>query len=267
MAAPDVVWKNGRFAQTARRDNWWVSPLLVFLGLGTFIVYATWAAFQGEHYTTGPYISPFYSPELFGDSPHSIFGPKPAWYPAFLPFSPALFILWIPGGFRFTCYYYRGAYYKAFWADPPACAVGEPRKQYCGEAAFPLIVQNIHRYFLYIALIFLVVLTYDVYQALWFTDPGTGQRSFGVGMGTLVLAGNVILLAGYTFGCHSLRHVVGGYLDRLSGSPVRRRLYDCSSRFNRAHMRWAWTSLFSVAFADLYVRLCSMGIWVDWRIL
>jgi hypothetical protein len=182
-------------------------------------------------------------------------------------FSPALLILPFPGLFRLTCYYYRGAYYKAFWADPPACAVGEPRKEYCGEAAFPLIVQNIHRYFLYITLFFLVVLAYDVYQALWFTDSPDGQKSFGIGVGTLVLAANVILLGGYTLGCHSLRHVIGGYLDQLSRSPVRRRLYDCSSCFNRAHMRWAWTSLFSVAFADLYVRLCSMGVWSDWRIV
>jgi len=111
-------------------------------------------------------------------------------------FSPALLILPFPGLFRLTCYYYRGAYYKSFWADPPACAVGEPRKTYCGEAAFPLIVQNIHRYFLYIALFFLAVLSFDVYQALWFTDPSTGQTSFGIGVGTLVLAANVILLGG-----------------------------------------------------------------------
>ena len=49
-----------------RRDLWWVQPLVVFLGLSTFVVYATWAAFQGEHYTSGPYLSPFYSPEIFG---------------------------------------------------------------------------------------------------------------------------------------------------------------------------------------------------------
>ena len=256
-----------RFGETMRRDRWWVQPAIVLTILSSFIVYATWAAFQGRHYAHGPYLSPFYSPELFGDSPHAWFGPRPEWWPGWLVFSPALLILPFPGLFRVTCYYYRGAYYKAFWADPPACAVGEPRTRYRGEAAFPLIVQNIHRYFLYVALGFLVVLTYDVYQALWFTDPATGRTEFGIGVGTLVLAANVTLLAGYTLGCHSLRHVVGGYLDRLSRSPVRRRAYDCSSCLNRAHMRWAWTSLFSVAFADLYVRLCSMGIWSDWRIL
>ena len=139
MSAPDIVWKNGKFGQTSRRDAWWLSPTAVFLGFGAFLVYANWAAFQNSHYTYGPYISPFYSPELFGSSPHALFGPKPSWYPSFLPFSPALFILWIPGLFRVTCYYYRGAYYKSFWADPPACAVSEPRKSYLGERTFPLI--------------------------------------------------------------------------------------------------------------------------------
>jgi hypothetical protein len=256
-----------RFGDTMRRDPWWVQPAIVLTILSSFVVYATWAAFQGRHYAYGPYLSPFYSPELFGDSPHAWFGPRPGWWPGWLVFSPALLILPFPGLFRVTCYYYRGAYYKAFWADPPACAVGEPRRRYRGEAAFPLIVQNIHRYFLYVALGFLVVLAYDVYQALWFTDPATGRTEFGIGVGTLVLAANVTLLAGYTLGCHSMRHVVGGYLDRLSRSPARRLAYDCSSCLNRAHMRWAWTSLFAVAFADLYVRLCSMGIWSDWRIL
>jgi hypothetical protein len=255
-----------RFGETMRRDRWWVQPAIVFVLLSSFIVYATWAAFQNAHYAYGPYLSPFYSPELFGSSPHAWFGPKPEWWPGWLPFSPALLILPFPGIFRVTCYYYRGAYYKAFWADPPACAVGEPRTRYRGESTFPLIVQNIHRYFLYIALGFLVVLAYDVYTALWFTDPATGQTSFGIGLGTLILAANVALLTGYTLGCHSMRHVVGGYLDRLSRAPVRRRAYECSSCLNRAHLRWAWASLFSVAFADLYVRMCSMGIWSDWRI-
>ena len=131
--------------------------------------------------------------------------------------------------------------------------------RYWDESAFPLIVQNVHRYFLYVALLFLLVLSYDVYQALWFTDPVTGEKSFGIGVGTLVLLGNVTLLSGYTLGCHSMRHIVGGYLDRLSRAPVRKRMYDCSTCLNRAHLRWAWASLFSVAFADLYVRLCSMG--------
>ncbi len=240
--------------------------MLVFIGLGTFVVYSTWAAFQGEHYAAGPYLSPFYSPEIFGNSPHALFGPKPAWWPGWLPFSPALLILWAPGGFRFTCYYYRGAYYKSFWADPPSCAVGEPRNVYLGEQTFPLLLQNIHRYFLYVALVFILILASDVWKALWFRDAVTGQTSFGVGVGTLVLAVNVLLLGGYTFGCHSLRHLVGGFLDQLSRSPGRHRAYACVSCLNRRHMLWAWMSLFWVGFTDIYVRLCSMGVWTDWRI-
>ena len=267
MAHAIVPLTRRRFGETMRRDAWWVQPLVVFVILSAFLVYATWAAFQNAHYEYGPYLSPFYSPLIFGDSAHAWFGPKPGWWPGFIPFSPALIILPFPALFRFTCYYYRGAYYKAFWADPPACTVGEPRKRYLGERSFPLIMQNVHRYFLYVALVFLVILASDVYKALWFTDPATGATSFGIGVGTLVLAANVVLLGCYTLGCHSMRHIVGGYLDRLAGRPLRKAAYDCSSCLNRWHMKWAWMSLFGVALTDLYVRLCSMGVLTDWRIV
>jgi len=267
MANAVVPLRRRGFGETLRRDAWWVQPLVVLLVLSAFLVYATWAAFQNAHYEFGPYLSPFYSPVLFGDSAHAWFGPRPGWWPGWLPFSPALLILPAPAGFRLTCYYYRGAYYKAFWADPPNCAVGEPRSGYRGESAFPLIIMNVHRYLLYLALAFLVILSYDVWKALWFTDPVTGRAGFGIGVGTLVLAVNVVLLGGYTLGCHSLRHLVGGYLDRMSGAPVRRTTYQCVSCLNRAHMRWAWMSLVWVAFSDLYVRLCSMGVWTDLRLL
>ncbi|MEM7355524.1 MAG: succinate dehydrogenase [Acidobacteriota bacterium] len=249
-----------------RRDAWWVQPLLVFMGLGTFVVYSTWAAFQGEHYTSGPYLSPFYSPELFGDSPHAWFGPKPAIWPTWLPWSPAFLILWAPAGFRFTCYYYRGAYYKAFWGDPLNCTVGEPRKSYRGENSFPLILQNVHRYFLYLALAFIVMLAYDSWKGFWFT-AADGSTSFGIGVGSLVLTLNVIFLGGYTLGCHSLRHLVGGRKNCLSNAPGQAMSYRCVSCLNRKHMNWAWMSLVWVGFSDLYVRLCSMGVWTDWRIL
>ena len=171
-----------RFGETGRQDAWWIQPVLVFLGLSTFLVYSTWAAFQGDHYTYGPYLSPFYSPEILGSSAHSWFGPKPAAWPAWLPFSPALLILPIPAFFRLTCYYYRGAYYKAFWADPPSCAVGEPRASYWGENSFPLSLQNVHRYMLFLSAGVLLILAFDVWKAFWFADPTTGIESFGVGI-------------------------------------------------------------------------------------
>jgi hypothetical protein len=257
MSSIDVPLSKGGFGRTARKDNWWVEPLLVFLGFSAFIIYSTWAALQNAHYEYGPYLSPFYSPLLMRNAP--------SWWPAFMPFSAAMLILWAPGGFRFTCYYYRGAYYKAFWADPPSCAVGEPRMSYWGERKFPLIIQNIHRYFLYLALIFIVLLAYDAYKALWWDTNGV--KTFGIGVGTLVMIVNPILLGCYTLGCHSLRHLVGGGLDILSKAPTRKAAYDCVSCLNRRHMMWAWFSLFWVGFTDIYIRLCSMGIITDWRIL
>ena len=262
--APLPLYRRG-FGETMRRDAWWIQPLVVFTLLSAFIVYATWAAFQNANYRYGSYLSPFYSPELFG-SPEALFGPKPAWWPGWLVFSPALLILPFPGLFRVTCYYYRGAYYKAFWADPPNCAVGEPRKSYLGERYFPLILQNIHRYVLYIALLFLIILASDVWKALWFTAPD-GTRHFGIGVGTIVLLANVVFLSCYTLGCHSFRHIVGGFHDEISKHRGQQVAYDCASCLNRWHMRWAWTSLFTVAFADVYIRLCAMGIWHDWRVL
>ena len=256
----------GSFGQTMRTDKWWVQPVAVGVGLFIAIVYLTWGALQGEFYTFGHYLSPLYSPELFGDTPEALFGPKPGIWPEWLPWSPAFLILWAPAGFRVTCYYYRGAYYKAFWADPPSCSVGEPRETYLGERSFPLIMQNVHRYFLYLALIFIVILSYDAWRALWFIDPATGEETLGLGVGTLVLTLNAILLGGYTLGCHSLRHLVGGGLNVLFDKPVRRTAHACVGCLNKRHMLFAWMSLFWVCFTDLYVRLCSMGIWTDWRI-
>jgi hypothetical protein len=268
--------------ETSRTDMWWVQPAVVVLVFGSFIGYSTWAAFQNDHYTYGNYLSPMYSPALFSDPTesakteskgqrakdqehHTFFGAKPGWWPAWLIFSPALLIFPFPGLFRFTCYYYRGAYYKSFWADPLNCAVGEPRASYWGENSLPLILQNVHRYALYFAIIFIVLLTYDAIQGFFFyTENG---RRFGVGVGTLVLVLNAVLLGGYTFGCHSFRHLVGGSKDRLSESPTQKQIYDCVSCLNRSHMAWAWCSLFWVAFTDIYVRLCSMGIWTDFRVV
>jgi hypothetical protein len=267
QAIPVKIVPQG-FGETRRRDWWWLEPMLVLTVFTTFIAYTTWAAFQNAHFEHGPYLSPLYAPVLWGDSAHSWFGPQPAWWPALLPFSPALLILPFPGLFRFTCYYYRGAYYKAFWADPISCTVGEPRgASYWGERWFPLILQNVHRYFAYIAVIFIGLLSYDVWLGLWFTDPATGVTAFGIGVGTLVMAINVVLLAGYVFGCHSLRHVLGGRKDEISKSTVSQACYNCTSALNGRHMLFAWCSLFSVGLTDVYIRLCSMGVLTDTRLL
>lgn len=250
------------FGSTLRRDAWWVAPALTALVLGSFGLYATWAAAVNAHYEWGPYLSPFYSPLV-----------QAAWW----PLSPAFLILVFPLGFRVTCYYYRKAYYRAFFLDPAGCAVGEPRHDYKGETRL-FLFQNVHRFFMYAAVVFIFILSYDVYLAMRWPVAGVlptgemapGAREFGVGIGTLVMALNVVLLAGYTFGCHSLRHLVGGGVDCFScarAGRARYRLWRGVSALNRNHMIWAWCSLFSVALADLYIRLCASGVIADLRIL
>jgi hypothetical protein len=281
MAYADTLPQQRKFGQTTRPDAWWVQPLAVFLGFTAFIVYSTWAAFHplyglGNcaywfHANGADYLSPFFSPQLFYPAQcpetavHAWFGVQPSWWPSWLIFSPAFLVLWAPAGFRFTCYYYRGAYYKAFWADPLNCAVGEARKSYLGERHLPLIIQNVHRYFMYLAVIFIGILGYDAWRSFWFTENGVDH--FGIGVGSIVLTLNVVFLASYTFGCHSLRHLIGGFLDEPSKQPVCAKGWSCVSCLNRRHMDWAWTSLFWVGFTDVYVRLCAMGIWHDFRIL
>ena len=251
------------FGETLRRDTWWVSPLLVLISFSAFLLYGTWSAMQMDGYTWGPYFSPFHAPEIWGPTEHAWFGPRPSWFPEIV-FYPALLILPFPGLFRLSCYYYRGAYYKGFWADPAACAVGEPRTSYRGERPFPNWLQNLHRYAMYVALVFIAMLSYDAWKAFWFLDMGNVH--FGIGLGTVIMWANVVLIALYTLGCHSLRHVIGGFKDRLTGQPVRAACYGMCSRLNSRHGLWARWSMFSVAFADLYIRLCAGGYVTDWRI-
>ncbi len=116
--------------KTERNDPWWIVPAITFFALSAFVVYATFRTFEGKYYEFQNYLSPFYSPTIVVS--FEIFGHK-------IHISPALWILPIPLIFRFTCYYYRKAYYRAFFWDPPACAVGEAvsRKDYSGESRFP----------------------------------------------------------------------------------------------------------------------------------
>lgn len=249
------------FGATERRDNWWIGPLATALGLGAFGLYSTFRAIYNAEYHLGIgtgeleshayLLSPFYSPLI-------VLPFLPAWI------SPAFLVLWAPGGFRLTCYYYRKAYYRAFFADPVACSVGEPRNEYAGERKL-FLFQNLHRYFLYFALLFLVILSTDVVlSCIWPTE--NGGKTFGISLGTLVLATNVALLSMYTFGCHSLRHLVGGNVDCYSCVALggaRQTAWQKVSILNRKHMLFAWLSLFMVGFTDLYVWMVAKGVFTD----
>jgi hypothetical protein len=260
----------GGFGATERKDQWWIGPLATGLGFGAFIIYSTFRAFYNADYQLGMgtetlpehsyMISPFYSPLILLPLP-----PALAWV------SPAFLILWAPAGFRVTCYYYRKAYYRAYFLDPVACAVGEPSRfcgfkrghDYKGETRL-LIFQNLHRYFLYLALLFIVFLAFDVLLACrW-------PNGFGVSVGTLVMAVNVALLTLYSTSCHSFRHVVGGRRDRFSGTVSGRisyRLWTWATALNEHHMLWAWLSLFSVGFTDFYIWLVASGTITDIRLI
>jgi hypothetical protein len=256
-----VILPTARLGATRRVDRWWIPPLTIAVGFAIAGGYATWAIFQGNNYFAAPYLSPFYSPCLAAQCPEEVRFIGLSWW----PFSPAILMMGAILGFRGTCYYYRKAYYRAYFLDPPACAVEEHRgAKYRGETAFPWILQNLHRYFLYLSLPILAFLWYDTLQAFNFG----GQ--FGIGLGSLILLTNVVLLTGYVFGCHSLRHLVGGRTDCYSCvnfAGARHGTWKFMSIFNRRHMFFAWTSLILVCIADLYVRLVSMGVFSDPRLI
>ena len=244
--------------KTLRTDRWWLQPTITVAVLVSFIIYATFRAFEGANYFAEPLISPFYSPCLSSDcvAGSSLLGQPFGHVVLFgLAISPALFILIFPLGFRMTCYYYRKAYYRSFWQSPPACAVAEPHKSYSGETKAPLIVQNGHRWFFFAGLIFNTILTLDAILA--FRNP---EKQWGhMSVGTLVLLLNATLLWGYSLSCHSCRHTVGGRLRNFSKHPVRYKMWSFVSKLNEKHQNFAWVSLFGVAFADLYVRLVATG--------
>lgn len=252
MAGSPTLMPESRLGSTLRRDAWWIEILPIIVVMGGFSIYATLRAFEGKYFEWGPYLSPFYSP---------LIDPEKHWW----HHSPALLILAGPLGFRATCYYYRKALYRAFLFDPPACAVGEPTgRHYRGETAFPFILQNVHRYFFYLAVLFICFLWYDAIRSFFF------DGHFGIGVGTLVLTLNVIFLSLYTFSCHSLRHLAGGKLDCFSCATFGRSRFEAwrfSTFLNEHHMLFAWCSLFSVGFADFYVRMVSSGAIHDLRLL
>ena len=242
------------FLRTLRTDAWWFEPALIAVGLSVFLGYLTLSAFLDEwNYEIGPYLSPVFEPRLAD--------PFDAWY-----FSPALLILWIPVGFRATCYYYRRAYYRSYFLSPPACAVGDLQRKYSGEGSFPLILQNLHRFFLYGAIVFVPLLWIGALHGFYNThevvDGNAADTGLGIGLGSIVLCVNAFLLMMYTFSCHSFRHLIGGGLDCFSCSGIaraRKRLWDRVSVWNVNHRLWAWTSLVWIVFTDVYVRLVANG--------
>lgn len=244
-------------AAAKNRLPWWVGPITVTVVLTGFAIYSLVVVFllplgaypRGE---STYLLTPFYSPQV---------GSPVGWL------SPAIFVLWIPLGFRVTCYYYRKAYYRAFFWDPPACQSGaqqrEPRNSYRGERAL-FVFNNIHRYFLYGSIMVAAFLWYEA--AISFFPGG----SFGVTVGSIIFLVNIVLVSAYTFSCHSFRHLVGGKKDCYScirGGNFRRQLHNKVSILNGQHALWAWLSLFSLLITDVYIRLLLAGVVTDIRLV
>lgn len=249
---------------TLRTDRWWSAPLATDIGLAAFIIYATIRAFWGSAYWVPEYhyLTPFYSPCISascmpGSSHLGVWLPEfPSWVPLGMLVLPLLFL------FRFTCYYYRKAYYRSAWLSPPGCAIPEPRAGYTGETRLPLIIQNSHRYFFYVGFALATLNSYDAIMAF---HSDTGPHGFGFGLGNILLIVNVSLLWAYTGGCHSCRHLVGGRLKHFSKHPVRYWFWSKVTWFNERHMQFAWITLGTLALTDFYVMLVASGTISDLR--
>jgi hypothetical protein len=249
------------FGATERRDRWWIGPVFTATALSAWLLYYFVVAWQGAYYSAGPYLSPFYPSYVHAANPadtsptNAFFGYGPTWWPWFI--TPALFLGFLPGVFRLSCYYYRKAYYRAFVGMPPACAVGPRRTDYRGETGL-LVIQNLHRYTLYIAIALLPILFFEAFRSFsWKGQPG-------VGVGSVLLMTNCILLTGYTFGCHAWRHLIGGRLDCFSCdglSQSRHSAWSWSTWLNARHQEFAWSSLVAIFAADAYIRLFAHG-WI-----
>ncbi|HWL96646.1 MAG TPA: hypothetical protein VNP20_04825, partial [Nocardioidaceae bacterium] len=163
-------------ARTLRTDRWWFPPAIQAAGLLAWVAYAVSRTAMKQDYWVEQYhyLTPFYSP-----CTSTACIPEAAHFGTFMPdfwFIPAYAVLSLPFLllFRLTCYYYRKAYYRAFWLSPPACAVAEPHQKYTGETRFPLIGQNLHRYFFYAAVIISLINTYDAILAFRTADGEFG---------------------------------------------------------------------------------------------
>lgn len=265
-APPSGVNGPGRAAvaaRTLRTDRWWVPPLVTAVGLIAWLTYATVRVFMQKDYFVGDYnyLTPFYSPCVsngcVADAAHIGRFLPDVWFVPYAALTLPFLLL-----FRLTCYYYRKAYYRAFWFSPPACAVAEPHTKYTGETRFPLVGQNLHRYAFYTAVVISATNTLDVLQAF-----ETRDGDLGLGLGNFIMVFNVLALWAYTVSCHSCRSIIGGRLNHFSRHPVRYKLWGWVTRLNAKHMQLAWITLGTLALTDFYIMAVSAGWFDDPRII
>ena len=144
------------------------------------------------------YVSPFYSPPVG----------RPDWLPWFI--TAPMFILWIPLGFRATCYYYRKAYHRAFFTRRRSARVQEkePRspENYRGERAASSSTT-------FTGTFCMPRSWSSLFSGTTRCSPSSLRGRSRSGGGSLPWLLNVVLISAYTFSCHSMRHLVGGNKD------------------------------------------------------
>ncbi len=214
--------------------NWrlWSFVLLIMLGIAALLQFPL-APFQG-------YSDPFYSPTVL--------------------------VLPLAGGFRITCYAFRRYYHRYIFNHPESCALNErgdaKGRGYSGETGF-FRIENLHRYFVYAAILILPFFFYDFWTSVTYTGI------FTLRFGSLVLLADALLLTAYVFSCHSVRHLTGGNVDCYScvfAPKQRRRWYGLQSYFNSHHEFLAWSSLVLIIFVDLYLRAVAAGWPIDFTL-
>jgi hypothetical protein len=213
--------------------NWrlWTFVLLIAVGSWALITYPV-ATFHG-------YIDPFYSPTVL--------------------------IVPIPGLFRLTCYAYRKDYHRHLFHHPMGCENSQREekatRKYTGEKNAVLLLENLHRYFLYAGIILLPFFYYDFYVSLTYSDS--------LRLGSLIILANALTLTGWTLSCHALRHLIGGNIDCYScvtAGRARKSIWSIQSKWNSHHEALAWISLLTIFFADLYIRGLAAGLPLDFKL-
>lgn len=219
----------------------WLYPTSTVVVFSLFIIYSGLVVLFETTGRFGPYLSPFFSPEV-----NVRLG-------SFL-IPPALWVAWAPLTFRVTCYYYRKAYFRSFLLHPRSCAATDPEKRdYRGETRL-WVFNNLHRFAFYATALQTLILIYDAVIAFSY------HGAFHFGLGNVIMLFNVACLLGYTYGCHAWRHLVGGSTDCFSCHRARFRLWQGVTVLNANHAMWAWVSMFTVWFTDIYIRLGVHGL-------
>jgi hypothetical protein len=128
--------------------------------------------------------------------------------------------------------------------------VAEPHAKYTGETRFPLIIQNTHRYFFYIAAIISLINTYDAIVAMhspsgsgsaWATSS-CGQRHHAVGLHGVVPH----LPARHRRPAQALLQTPCAVLD-----------LDPGQQAQHHHKKYAWITLGTLMFTDFYIMLVA----------